>query len=257
MFTITWFAIKCSSSSSSSSSSNTKPDSTVTLAQKSLPTPITATTIITQFEIYELKHNCDYVVNLKSSNVNKPLVSSSVDSLTGSSIVPRQPAPQIASTQFKVPTCNAIKVFGRIRPTCLLQPATQPLKDTFTFGRNEEIVAPTKPSVRNTIYDLVSSTVLLSTKSAHLLLPRLYNIRYKIIDKSVEDGLYSIEFTWSVPMHYLTAANSASFEQFNGYQISVVCYLLLISFYSFRTHLNQKNLKFISNQTFSNMQISF
>lgn len=102
LFTLTWFPIKCIHQ-------QTTDNNPVTMSPKQLPTPITATTINTHFEIYELKHNCDYVLNVK-------LVSSGQYSAMrggGGSV-----APQIASAQFRVPGCHKITVVGRIRPIC-------------------------------------------------------------------------------------------------------------------------------------------
>lgn len=95
MYTLTWFAIKCGS----------------TVDPKRLPTPITATTINTFFEIYELMHNCDYVLNVRLV-VPPPSVQNSA------SLAQQQP-PQVASAQFRVPACERISIIGRIRPVCL------------------------------------------------------------------------------------------------------------------------------------------
>lgn len=89
MFTITWFAIKCVKSD------DEQTNVVVTMSQRLLPTPITATTINTHFEIYELKYNCDYVVNVRLAAP----VNTLPDSLSSS--LKRPIPPQIASTQFK------------------------------------------------------------------------------------------------------------------------------------------------------------
>ena len=102
VFTITWFPIKCSS------------DSLTTLS-----TPITASTINTNFEIYELVYNCDYVVNVRLEAASKS------ESHIGSSSLNPAP-PQIASAQFKVPGCKAIQIVGLIRPRCYIGKAKAP-----------------------------------------------------------------------------------------------------------------------------------
>ena len=106
MFTITWFGIKCLKPSSDATS--------VTMSQQQLPTPITATTINTHFEIYELRNNCDYVVNVKLAPAALTEVSVSSSSLSAQ----RPVVPQVASAQFKVPACSQIKTVGRLQPTC-------------------------------------------------------------------------------------------------------------------------------------------
>lgn len=95
MYTLTWFAIKCG----------------FTVDPKRLPTPITATTINTFFEIYELMHNCDYVLNVR-------LVVPPSTVQNSASLAQQQP-PQVASALFKVPACERISIIGRIRPVCL------------------------------------------------------------------------------------------------------------------------------------------
>lgn len=236
MYTIAWFAIKCVSHKLMQDHSAA---AAVTLSQKQLPTPITATTINTNFEIYELKYNCDYVVNVRLANVNKPLTP---ELIAQSSSLTKPLVPQIASAQFKVPACNLIKVIGRIRPTCL---ETRYVNNIESYLLNND-----KPTPSNNIYNLLFTTstpsiTTTTTKStfspatlslikydknslkqsgslmvqqSHLSLPRVYNIKYRIIDN--KDMMYSVEFTWSIPMQYLTSTSISS--NFHGFQISVV-----------------------------------
>ena len=88
-FQLTWFPIKCL-------------DSNGSLVKESLlPAPISSQTQKLQFEIYELKFSCDYVVNVKllsSRYQTKRLIFSTV--------------------QFKVPECNEVKIIGKIKPLC-------------------------------------------------------------------------------------------------------------------------------------------
>lgn len=181
MFTITWFAIKCS----------TTPSTLVTISQRQLPTPITATTINTHFEIYELKYNCDYVVNVRLAAV------SSTASIEKSPLLP--PAPQIAPAQFKVPACSQIKVIGRIQPLCYEAAVERPKTTVTTFYS----IFSTTPS----------TTTIAPTDSPIRQLPRVFNIRYNIVKKSFHQNLYAVEFSWSMP---------DIDDDYTGYQISVV-----------------------------------
>jgi len=175
MFTITWFPIKC--------------------LQQKLPTPITATTINTHFEIYELKYNCDYVINVRlESRSNTGGVSSSLN-----------PAPpQIASAQFKVPSCSDVEILGRIRPRC--------------FEKLDSGVQKTTPSPDTTSQSVLlprfTTTQTTQSTTTVVQLPRVYNIRHRIVGQSAE--FYSVEFTWSLAEYFREAS------LFSGYQISVV-----------------------------------
>lgn len=165
MFTITWFAITCTDTTSN------------------LPTPITATTISTSFEIYELKYNCNYVVNVRLATKSN----------RGSSSLNPAP-PQVASAQFKVPSCNSVNIIGHIRPRCYLH-------------NNQKSPTPSNKHLTTTKRPLIITTTPLK-------LPRVYNIRHRIVTH--KSDLYSVEFTWSLNKHFHQQG------QFNGYQISVV-----------------------------------
>ena len=234
MYTITWFPIKCTKT-------NEQQETVVTLAQKQLPTPITATTISTSFEIYELKYNCDYVVNVKLANMNKPLSDTasvaSLNSISKSSSLLNQ----ISSAQFKVPPCSSIKIIGRIRPTCyesrVLQLSNKLLEPySFEFDTTTSST-PLITTTRSLIESITSTTTSTTTTASspslikfgknhrttstfglQLNLPRVYHIKHKIIDKDDQQNIYSVEFTWSIPMQYMTSNN----PNFHGYQISVV-----------------------------------
>jgi len=172
MFTITWFPIKC-------------------LNQK-LPTPITATTINTHFEIYELKYNCDYVINVRLDS----------KASTGDSSSLNPSPPQIASAQFKVPSCSEVEVLGRIRPRCF---------EKIDQNQQESILSPTTSSALIPRFKTTQTTQYTTTV---IQLPRVYNIRHRIVGNSGE--FYSVEFTWSLAGYFKEA------NLFNGYQISVV-----------------------------------
>ena len=85
-FQLTWFPIKCLDSLLSSS----------TLIKESAP--ISSQTQNLYFEIYELRFNCDYVVNVKLLNNKNQKIFSTV--------------------QFKVPECSQVKIIGKINPLC-------------------------------------------------------------------------------------------------------------------------------------------
>jgi hypothetical protein len=194
MFTITWFAIKCSTTPSQTLS--------VTISQRQLPTPITATTINTHFEIYELKYNCDYVVNVRLAAAATAAAS------TSPQIIQQQQPPQIAPAQFKVPACSQIKIIGRIQPLCYEEPRLRtttaaPAAFYSIFITEKKITSP-----------LTTTTTTTTTQTTPLYrLPRVYNIRYNIVKKSLHQNSYAVEFSWSTP--------SLS-DHYSGYQISVV-----------------------------------
>jgi len=211
MFTITWFAIKCISAK------------TGTTEQKQLPTPITATTINTNFEIYELKYNCDYVVNVRLSNNNNNNNNNkqqqNENKAISSSLNSRPAQPQIASAQFKVPSCNQIKIVGRIRPICYTATAADSIQqntavtqsDLYQYLSNEK-------TTQSTTFTATSSTSTTTTSSNIFInqLPRVFNLRHKVIEKkNLNNKFFAVEFSWSLP--YLFNKNN-----FNGYQISVV-----------------------------------
>lgn len=207
MFTITWFAIKCTGAKSSQ------------MPQKQLPTPITATTINTNFEIYELKYNCDYVVNVRLANNNKQPIEKTQPNLSSS--LNRPVPPQIASTQFKVPACTQIKLVGRISPICYpaaSQAATNDLISETSGSQDRlEIMTPTKKSILfSSITSTLATTVTTTPEQLRLLnpLPAVSNIHYKIVGKK-NSKLYSVEFFWSLPKYF-------NKNTFNGFQISIV-----------------------------------
>lgn len=181
MFTITWFPIKCITENGESLGS--------------LPTPITASTINTNLEIYELKYNCDYVVNVRLEN-NK------IDSSISSSINPTPP--QVASTKFRVPECNSVRIIGNIKPRCYRQ----------SILKYNQI--PAKTALNNIIPEIqytTTKTTQTTTEEIELL-PRVYNIRHVIVGH--RSNFYSVKFTWSLPEYFREK------NLFSGYQISVV-----------------------------------
>lgn len=207
MFTITWFAIKCVKLDKKLDSSN--------IPHKQLPTPITATTINTHFEIYELKYNCDYVVNVRlaNSNSNKQSLFSQFSSSLLSNSQKSIP-PQISSAQFKVPSCSQIKILGRIRPMCYDRNVVVESSD------NSEPIETTRPTTKfyqQDIYKLLQSSTIPTQKSTveylktTVNLPKVNNIRYKVVEKIP----YSVEFSWSLPL-------TLNRNLYTGYQISVV-----------------------------------
>lgn len=165
MFTITWFPIKCT--------------------QHKLPTPITATTINTHFEIYELKYNCAYVINVRLATKPNTGVSSSLN----------PSPPQIASAQFSVPSCGMVEIVGRIEPRCF-----DSHKSTMT----------TTSSMTTTLSE---SQIQLTTQTMQL--PRVYNIRHQIVAHN-DRNFHSVEFNWSLSEFFKSS------NRFSGYQISVV-----------------------------------
>ena len=162
MFTITWFAIKCVKSD------------TVTMSQRQLPTPITATTINTHFEIYELKYNCDYVVNVRLA-ANSQQQTAQTDA---SSSLQRLVAPQIASAQFKVPACSQIKIVGRIQPMCYETPVRDvknPANSLYSIFSTQSTPLSTVTTSESTLTTTATST------TAFPQLPRVYHIRYECV----------------------------------------------------------------------------
>lgn len=188
VFTITWFPNKCLDE-----------DNVPTVK---LPTPVTASTINTNFEIYDLHFNCDYVVNVRLESTTKSTVGSS-------SLNPAPP--QLASTQFKVPRCEEIEIIGKISPQrCYkdhrrFQPAKINPQDVFfveqtTTRTTQSTTSETDKSIGNKIE-----------------LPRVYNIRHKVVRHRAE--FYSVRFTWSLPEQYKALVDD---KLINGFQISVV-----------------------------------
>lgn len=173
IFTITWFPIKCANDKDESKPSHR------------LPTPITATTINTNFEIYELKYNCDYVVNIRLDNKHSSGVSSSLNPTP----------PQVASAQFQVPSCDSVEIIGHIRPRCYL-------------SRQNSLPRIHRPTISSILPEFTTTSTILTTTEQ---LPRVYNIRHRIVKR--QSNFYSVRFTWSLPEF---------FTSFSGYQISVV-----------------------------------
>lgn len=191
VFTITWFPNKCVNKQG--------------IPLSTLPTPITASTINTNFEIYEVKYNCDYVVNVRLDSTTKSAV--------GSSSLNPSP-PQLASTQFKVPSCNEIEIVGHIRPRCYngdrrFQPA-QKIKTKDVFFA-EPATTTTSRTTQSTTPEMVKPT------GNEIQLPRVYNIRHKVVRHRAE--FYSVRFTWSVPEQFKAQLENGLI---GGYQISVV-----------------------------------
>ena len=215
MFTITWFPIKCEN----------QHGKTPTLA-----TPISASTINTHFEIYDLIFNCDYVVNVRLVSPGRSSQSSAQSSILQKS---NSQPPQIASAQFKVPPCAQIKFKGRLAPFCydrniipdlykqdeLSSTTTTTTKSTTSTRFQTKIIDSLD---KDSFYNLLYSSTIRSRVNSDLpsiqlstvaRLPRVFNIRYKVVEHKA--SFYAVEFTWSVP-------GSLSKENFNGYQINVV-----------------------------------
>lgn len=188
MFTLTWFPIKCTTTSATS-----------TVEPRQLPTPITATTINTHFEIYELMYNCEYVLNVRL--VHSPSAAVLLNQHSNSAAQ----QPQIASAQFRVTSCERIAVVGRIKPICLSEFGN----DLNAPSEDELVLSPT--STVASVNDFSSSTSTQPTKTTlpSNPLPKITEIRYKRIDS------HTLEFYWSLPFAYNRALVS-------GYQISVV-----------------------------------
>jgi hypothetical protein len=174
MFTLTWFPIKC-------------------INQKQMPTPITATTINNFFEIYELKYNCDYVVNIRLAK------QSSSDSKVAS---------QVLSSQFKVPSCDKIGIVGRIRPICY---------ESNLFNENlYDLLFTTTKSNSNAASEVTTSkaTSKITTQQTTVkrVEPQINDLSYRILKRT--NKFYTVEFSWSLP-------DEESFN-LNAYQISLV-----------------------------------
>ena len=164
-FQLTWFPIKCL-------------DSNGSLVKESLlPAPISSQTQKLQFEIYELKFSCDYVVNVKllsSRYQTKRLIFSTI--------------------QFKVPECNEVIIIGKIKPLCydydmpaVLQITTatattstsgqissktafnQQLENNvlsrFEFLSKNDVVTSTTPSLQSIKFVSIKSASILNNKT--------------------------------------------------------------------------------------------
>ncbi|CAF0935407.1 unnamed protein product, partial [Brachionus calyciflorus] len=194
---ITWFAIKCFGQ------------------DKNLPNPITATTSIPFFEIYELKFNCNYVVNVRLSHNSKP----------GESKI----STQVVSSQFLVPKCSEIEVRGNLKPRCY-DKYTDILNGKLE-NKNRQVTNPiykllfTTESTSTTTTSKTTTTTTLSSSTTSKIneyavnnnypnLPRIQGIRYRVVEKSVRKNLYSVEFSWSLPLIF-------NRNLFDGYQLSV------------------------------------
>lgn len=187
VFTITWFPNKCV---------NEQGD-----LLNTLPTPITASTINTNFEIYDIKYNCDYVVNVRLDSTTKSAIGSS-------SLNPAPP--QLASVQFKVPSCDQIEIVGKNQPRCYhgnrrFRPAKISPQDVFFV---EQTTTPTTQSTR---------PQTAKPNSNEIQLPRVYNIRHRVVNKT--DDFYSVRFSWSLPKQYIAQLEN---RLISGFQISVV-----------------------------------
>ena len=163
-FQLTWFPIKCL-------------DSNGSLVKESLlPAPISSQTQKLQFEIYELKFSCDYVVNVKllsSRYQTKRLIFSTI--------------------QFKVPECNEVIIIGKIKPLCydydmpaVLQITTAATTSTsgqissktafnqqlennvlsrFEFLSKNDVVTSTTPSLQSIKFVSIKSASILNNKT--------------------------------------------------------------------------------------------
>jgi hypothetical protein len=205
MYTLTWFPIKCHHSA----------------AGARMPIPITASTIHTHFEIYELRYNCDYVINVRVAAAQDSVL----QGLVGSSTV--LPPQQIVSAQFHVPSCSTIGIVGRIRPICydaaaqttataiVAAAVSNKYQKSFVnllYSTSTPFVTGSSDEDDSTTTTTASSTST-STSTTTPQLPRVLKIKYKLIDKI--RNLYSVEFGWSLPHGF-------NRELFSGYQISVV-----------------------------------
>lgn len=192
LFTLTWFAIKCFG------------------FDQSLPNPITASTVYPNFDVYELKFDCDYVVNVR---------------LGQTKLGEAKISPQIVSAQFKVPSCSQIEISGRVKPRCY-----DKFADLLSGNLNQNSA---NKVTKNLVYNLLFSTESTSTtttstttttsksltneyaiKNSFSRLPLVDDIEYKIVEKSLNSNTYSLEFVWSLPHIF----NRHSFQ---AYQISV------------------------------------
>ena len=198
MFTITWFAIKCVKLVS-----NDATQTYATVPPKQLPTLITATTINTHFEIYELKYNCDYVVNVRLAKLSS---SASINQRGQSN------QPQIASVQFKVPACNMIGIIGRIRPICYTYNSAFKVLDQSTTRSTTDLFTGFKSTTKERT---TTSTPTTTTNNMAITLPKVLNIRHRIVDRNKASKLYMVEFSWSLPFTF-------NKKSFGGYQISIV-----------------------------------
>jgi hypothetical protein len=192
MYTLTWFPIKCHHN-------------------QKMPIPITASTIHTHFEIYELRYNCDYVINVRVARDSSILVG-----LPGSSTV--LPPQQIVSSQFRVPSCSSIGIVGRLRPICYDTPNVATAKSIEPTASNKYqksfvnlLYSSSTPPTTTTESSTPVPTQPPTTTTPNL--PRVLKIKYKLIDKI--RNLYSVEFGWSLPHGF-------NRDLFSGYQISVV-----------------------------------
>ncbi len=173
-FTLTWFPIKCFTTQQQQHSTR-------------MPQPISITTQTNNYEIYELKYNCDYVINVKLTAANpKPVQSNSIANIEQQ---------QIVSAQFRVPACSQINIIGRIKPLCYNEPSTQPSSTATT----------TTTTTKTTTQRRTTTT------TTGVILPRVSKINYKLLEKM--KNLYSIEFSWHLQNRHL---------EFSGYQISIV-----------------------------------
>lgn len=191
LFSLTWFAIKCFG------------------FDQSLPNPITASTVHAQFDVYELRFDCDYVVNVRLGQTR-----------LGEAKI----SPQILSAQFKVPPCSQIEVNGRVKPQCYEKYA-----DVLSGKIDDKSMS--RDISHNLVYNLLFSTQSTTTRSttrttsksttneyalgnSFLRLPIIDDIEYKIVERSFGSNTYSLEFSWSLKLNF----NRKSFQ---AYQLSV------------------------------------
>lgn len=137
-FTLIWFPIKCLHVNGS------------LLKQTELPTPITSLTQKTQFEVYELKYNCDYVVNVRLNMNQQQQQQSQALTIQQSASLKRQQQPQIvATTQFKVPSCSEIYIIGRIKPLCYETSDDEKSSNNENINKNLPVVSDIKQNIKS------------------------------------------------------------------------------------------------------------
>ncbi|RNA14001.1 anosmin-1 [Brachionus plicatilis] len=197
LFTLTWFAIKCFG------------------YDRSLPNPITASTVDSHFDVYELKFDCDYVVNVR---------------LGQTELAKSKASPQIVSAQFKVPSCPEIHVISLHKPRCYDKYAdvlTGQISDktinrdiaqnfvyNLMFKIDSTTTFPTTTTTTSTTTSTKSSIDEYAIRKSFRRLPIVNDIEYKVIDKSLSTNRYSVEFSWSVPFVFDRSL-------FKNYQITV------------------------------------
>ena len=110
-----------------------------------------------------------------------------------------------------VPPCSQIKLVGRIQPMCYEQTP----KEVHANKNFYSIFSTSKSTSSSSSISSSSFTSTTTTEKPLIQLPHVYNIRYKIVNRSpAPQNLYAVEFSWSQPSKLLDA--------YTGYQISVV-----------------------------------